>query len=614
MDCRPGDGGYGGSGGGVNGATSASPPLNSCLNEALASSARGSAAAALDKAAAAAGPEEGGSNGDAMRTKKSGDGRRLARIPYAKVPLLLLLAGSFVLIRKASVIKFVAYHYHVNETHALSPKDRPGNGQRNNRPGHITSTVSIASEGGAKARPRDVPLKVQARKARNKKKKAKRGGHSLEEDDNAAHELLGTATRKEKRAETKAARRPEPEPLGHFSYHDRAVLLVHYHKTGYVLSRELRKLVRDLELSVHRPDEPSRRGADPRFEISGVDDATGERYAFDHVGNWARSAFPARRHAEPGGKGKADRGDEGRATGCPRPWRAGKVKGGFDLRGGTIYVQESPDFFCDEEDMLKSLAKVGGGTKIVHFVRNSFDMALSNYFYHSQDPTPEPWVHEDDPCQSLYQNGESLSSHVMPTLASWANATSGAPDVTQRQMDDIVELCRSLYRSKGPLEQATFYQHLTNLSKSDGLRLATAQMTVASGWGNGHLAGGDVLRMANNVILFEKLKNAPGSNVQLMTVALGDFIGDAANSTMRFLDFVFGSDRDAIGEERLRKGALRQEEKYDRKGDGKHVTQTNPEDKKDKKALRHMLKMDERLGPILNLTEILVNKALASSE
>lgn len=161
-------------------------------------------------------------------------------------------------------------------------------------------------------------------------------------------------------------------------YHNNAVLIVHYHKTGYVLSRELMFLLHQIEHEVNRPGmEYGKRGS--KFEVSGVD-RDGERYAFDGIGNWQHSAFSTRKHTE---------------NQCPFP--VGRKPSqvvlpqteGFTLRDGTIYVQESPDLFCDDEDILAGLAKShAGGTKIIHFVRNPYEMVLSNYFYHSQDPTP----------------------------------------------------------------------------------------------------------------------------------------------------------------------------------------------------------------------------------
>lgn len=163
-------------------------------------------------------------------------------------------------------------------------------------------------------------------------------------------------------------------------YHDNAVLIVHYHKTGYVLSRELMFLLHQIEHDLHDPtSDDGRRGS--IFEVSGTDPDTGVRFAFDGVGNWQKSAFSTRKHDK--------------ETKCPVPAarRPGKEispeKTGFKLRDGTVYVQESPDLFCDDDDLIDGLAAShSGGTKIIHFVRNPYEMVLSNYFYHSQDPTP----------------------------------------------------------------------------------------------------------------------------------------------------------------------------------------------------------------------------------
>ena len=40
-----------------------------------------------------------------------------------------------------------------------------------------------------------------------------------------------------------------------------------------------------------------------------------------------------------------------------------------------------------EEEKAASTTTDGMKIKIVHFVRNPFEMASSNYFYHAQDPT-----------------------------------------------------------------------------------------------------------------------------------------------------------------------------------------------------------------------------------
>jgi len=118
------------------------------------------------------------------------------------------------------------------------------------------------------------------------------------------------------------------------NYHDNAVLITHYHKTGYVLSRELMFLLHQIELEVNRHEAPSKnRGI--QLEVSGVD-SEGERFAFDSIGSWARSAFSTRKHNI--------------ETQCPFPVARKKKTvlpktTGFTLRDETIYVQESTDLY-----------------------------------------------------------------------------------------------------------------------------------------------------------------------------------------------------------------------------------------------------------------------------
>jgi len=530
------------------------------------------------------------------------------------------------------------------------------------------------------------------------------------------------------------------KPRARANYHDYAVFIVHYHKTGYVLSRELKNLVNDLEMMMyeqrkkrkgqrnrkdrapkeeknvrslqqrlqqqrqHQPEqrkksnrqeqpqhhqyhfdkEVSRRSRHAHFEESGLLNPaipTSTRIRFDQIGNWVRSAFPVRWHDK--------------QTSCPT---------GLGLRPGAMYIQESPDLFCDDDILKKAFVggadlagsdpptestAVGGTSdggvggknakrhdgrrhlrhvtesndedkkgkkkvKIIHFVRNPFDMVVSNYLYHSQDPTPEKWVHVDDPCQNLYKNGKSLASHVIPTLVSGLelhsakNITnsslhpSSLQETMQKNLADIASLCRSLYRSDPSLLNKTFYEHLLHHDKWNGLRLSSAQMIAASSVANGHKAGGDVLRMANNIVRFERLKEQSKKaerrrsggggggkeegDVRVLTVSMDDFIKNATTNIMKFMDFVFdsgdgGIDYDSQEEDDyysnpiiprnvLWEAAKYQDEYYATKHKKSHhiTAQSKSSEKKDEwKAL---LRNSPELGPILSQTEVLVSKAL----
>ena len=118
-------------------------------------------------------------------------------------------------------------------------------------------------------------------------------------------------------------------------------------------------------------------------------------------------------------------------------------------------------------------------------------------------------------------------------------------------------MCQSLYQSTASMENATFYEHLLKLNHWDGLRLATAQMIISSSFANEYLAGGDILRMANNLIKFENLLTSPSipheerDNLHLLTISMDDYITSPKNTTMKFLDFMLGCD-DTIVSRRLR--------------------------------------------------------------
>ncbi len=204
----------------------------------------------------------------------------------------------------------------------------------------------------------------------------------------------------------------------HGEPHNYGILLTHYHKTGYVLSRHLMQLVVDLEYASHGMSSPVSsnnattnqwKGSIQKLKaIDHIDKNTGVQIAFGQRGNWKTSFVPARRHSA--------------ITGCP-PF--------FTLDFGAVHVQESPDLFCDDDELYRLLFGIGGGgiswnellqrhstgshgnllssssqnglgsvdaghnavssgkggVKIVHFVRNPFEMALSNYLYHSQELT-----------------------------------------------------------------------------------------------------------------------------------------------------------------------------------------------------------------------------------
>ena len=174
-------------------------------------------------------------------------------------------------------------------------------------------------------------------------------------------------------------------------------------------------------------------------------------------------------------------------------------------------------------------------------------------------------------------------------------------------------MCHDIFQSKKKLKDATFFEHLLQLDKYDGLRLATAQMIAASGVSNGRMAGGDVLRMANNLIRFKRLQAAstPQNKIEVYTVTMGDFIKNMSKGTYDFFNFILGKEDTTIPKHILWQASVEQEEKYARKKKRNHVTQTNEEDQKIKSGLLERLRTDSDLSFILNMTESLVYEALS---
>ncbi len=250
---------------------------------------------------------------------------------------------------------------------------------------------------------------------------------------------------------------------------------------------------------------------------------------------------------------------------------------------------------------------------------------------------PERWVHTDNPCEISYNSSgrKSLTSFVLPLLSSRTKITS-------EQLDAIVAMCRSLYQSNSTsssvsgnnLENATFYEHLMKLNRIDGLRLATAQMVISSSAANGHLAGGDILRMGQNILKFENLRTLLSSSstvlpptevmmtnrgkFHLLTLSMEDYTASVKNTTLQFLDFVLGADGNnnntasiAVSRGLRVKAAEDIEQRSVRSKKGVHFTLGKHDDREE---LIQTLRDDSVLGPVLNEIEILVEEALRRSK
>ena len=376
---------------------------------------------------------------------------------------------------------------------------------------------------------------------------------------------------------------PPPHASSEFDPGSYAYLIVHYHKTGHHLSRQLRD-----------------------FLVDGTDGAP--------VSDGRENAFQHRMHE--------------RETGCPRS---------MVLNPGVVSVQAAPDFFCDApvlaEYLLRSEDATTGkkrGVKVVHLVRDPFSLAVSNWIYHAQYPTPELWVKSVDPCaEELWFGTQAYRDLVGPTLLSGDD-----PIMRRGDFDAIRDVCAGLYMSTEESRESkrewSYYTHLRHLDPESALSMATTHML-----GQG-MTGGDIVRMASNVVKLKQVMmledqvrlakhvvpDESSRMIQVMTLSMEEFTREPRAATIRFLDFALADSSPPEVKERI---ASEYEMSYIekvKKGDehitadkkitnGKYGGDMNIVEKKE--SLEMFLREHELFGRVLGNIERLINDALLES-
>jgi hypothetical protein len=232
-----------------------------------------------------------------------------------------------------------------------------------------------------------------------------------------------------------------------------------------------------------------------------------------------------------------------------------------------------------------------------------------------------------NPCDHQYPKGGSFADMVIPPVNVGEIEQQPQMRVTIDEFNAIVHDCLSFYRTKDRLKRSNFLAHLLRLPPGHGLRLATAEMTI-----QGYDNGGDILRMANNIMKLEQTRefiqqqsNAaedPTTNnsyyynkeLQIHTMSLDEFIVQPAVSALEFFNFVLGGDNTNDKLQRRMEEVARKYEKhyYDKiKAGVDHVTHDKVGND-DREQLMNYLKSDEVFGPPLHKIEMLVENAVAS--
>ena len=221
------------------------------------------------------------------------------------------------------------------------------------------------------------------------------------------------------------------------------------------------------------------------------------------------------------------------------------------LGPGTVTIIEAPEFHCHEQQLANILMDNPDpkhfklGVKIIHLVRNPFSMAVSNYNYHSQDPSPEPFVHWKNPCSLERKYTGPVADLVTPVLSSPMMGiridgelpARPLPIMTHQDFDNIFNDCNSLYQTKPGLKNATYYEHLRALDPTEGLRMATTDKFT-------HIA-----LMANDLLMFSRVKQLERERcaerpwrrqkLHLITMPMQDWIDQPRKSMYKYLEFLF---------------------------------------------------------------------------
>ena len=250
----------------------------------------------------------------------------------------------------------------------------------------------------------------------------------------------------------------------------------------------------------------------------------------------------------------------------------------FAVKDDFFFKQAAPDLFCDLDDIFPPC------TKVVHMARNPFDLVLSNYLYHLQDPTPGAWANElvTDPCV-----------HSEESLDTICNITQ----LDRHLLDGIIRRCKYLYNKANG---TSYYDSLSNLDSYDGLQLATAHFLISNHWAS----GGDPIRMAANAVMLHA-----SSGTEILTVDMADWLHDMKSTSKAVLDFLF-SEAAMTEDVKLKISAAMAEQQVAAAG-GSHVTSGKYEDKKE--MLRSwLIKGEQILSPSLRHVEWILNACTIS--
>jgi hypothetical protein len=162
-----------------------------------------------------------------------------------------------------------------------------------------------------------------------------------------------------------------------------------------------------------------------------------------------------------------------------------------------------------------------GGKKlfrIVHFVRDPYEMIMSAFNYHSQIPFPETWIGNIDfnPCADIRGHNATGGDFPYQSLAStFSRVSNSTQSELEREIKNVQLKCKEMY-TKYHQPGDSYHSVLQKTKASDetifdGIMIEAMRSMI-------NVGGGDILRMGANII------SSRGSSEELLkTYSLNAF-------------------------------------------------------------------------------------------
>jgi hypothetical protein len=133
--------------------------------------------------------------------------------------------------------------------------------------------------------------------------------------------------------------------------------------------------------------------------------------------------------------------------------------------------------------------------RVLHFVRNPFDMVVSGYLYHSQIPPPavERWITRPGFCICDYNHDVFMNSYAQK-LGGLRGGGANGTETVRKMFQSAVSLCKTLIvKYNGSIYSEMLSTARLSTDPLEALRLEALRSLL-------HSEGGDVVRMGVNAL------------------------------------------------------------------------------------------------------------------